>query len=447
MSTTKQLRALANSETGKTLSIPLTPKGSGSLVARRVSTGVRLYYQYKFAGKLTRIPFGSFDERGDAKGSADLSGYTLNGGLIRANKLAELAREHGDLAGHLKQRQFENAKAIQDATSTRELEALSAERYSLERLCIAYCDYLKANGKTSAATVRNALNRWVIDHHPALAATKAAEITTDDVMGILTAIVDAGHKTTVNRVRSYLRAAFAFGIGSATNPLLASKAKGFRLRSNPVAGTQPVAQFESTSDRVLTEAELTELLRAIQASDKPAANCAELSLRLGGQRISQLLETKPTDVDEKKGTLVLRDPKGRRNEPRIHLLPIDGISSELLAAIRQVHPRRKGAFGGLALSSVSKHVVALSRIQEGEPYTWRDVRRTVETMMAAMGISKDTRAQIQSHGISGVQAKHYDRYSYMPEKQAALKAWNKKLDELLSGVSQQSNVVSIGGEK
>jgi len=39
-----------------------------------------------------------------------------------------------------------------------------------------------------------------------------------------------------------------------------------------------------------------------------------------------------------------------------------------------------------------------------------------------MGIHKDTRAQLLSHGISGVQAAHYDRYEYFSEKQNALAA-------------------------
>ena len=48
----------------------------------------------------------------------------------------------------------------------------------------------------------------------------------------------------------------------------------------------------------------------------------------------------------------------------------------------------------------------------GEAFNVRDIRRTVETMLAGLGISKDTRAQLLSHGISGVQAAHYDQHTY-----------------------------------
>ena len=53
----------------------------------------------------------------------------------------------------------------------------------------------------------------------------------------------------------------------------------------------------------------------------------------------------------------------------------------------------------------------------------RDLRRTVETHMAALGISSDVLAQIQSHGLGGVQARHYGCHDYMPEKRAALQVW------------------------
>jgi integrase len=43
-------------------------------------------------------------------------------------------------------------------------------------------------------------------------------------------------------------------------------------------------------------------------------------------------------------------------------------------------------------------------------FSARDLRRTCETHLAELRISKDIRAQLLSHGISGVQAKHYDRY-------------------------------------
>jgi hypothetical protein len=50
-----------------------------------------------------------------------------------------------------------------------------------------------------------------------------------------------------------------------------------------------------------------------------------------------------------------------------------------------------------------------------------------------MHISKDIRAQLLSHGLSGVQAAHYDRHSYTNEKRSALIAWEQRLKQILVG--------------
>ena len=80
----------------------------------------------------------------------------------------------------------------------------------------------------------------------------------------------------------------------------------------------------------------------------------------------------------------------------------------------------------------------------GESFNVRDIRRTVETMLAGLGISKDTRAQLLSHGISGVQAAHYDRHSYADEKRAALVAWEARLEAIRQAERAPSNVVRLG---
>jgi hypothetical protein len=41
-------------------------------------------------------------------------------------------------------------------------------------------------------------------------------------------------------------------------------------------------------------------------------------------------------------------------------------------------------------------------------------------LLAANGISREVRGQLQSHGLTGVQARHYDGHDYMREKRDAL---------------------------
>ena len=48
------------------------------------------------------------------------------------------------------------------------------------------------------------------------------------------------------------------------------------------------------------------------------------------------------------------------------------------------------------------------------------LRSGVETLLSSAGVSRDVRGRLQSHGISGVQATHYDAHDYLPEKKQAL---------------------------
>lgn len=78
-----------------------------------------------------------------------------------------------------------------------------------------------------------------------------------------------------------------------------------------------------------------------------------------------------------------------------------------------------------------------------QPFTWKNVRVTAETLLAHQGVSAEVRAWLLSHGRSGVQAKHYDRYSYLPEKRAALEQWGRYLDKLAAGQESVDNVVLL----
>ena len=86
-----------------------------------------------------------------------------------------------------------------------------------------------------------------------------------------------------------------------------------------------------------------------------------------------------------------------------------------------------------------KRVKEIAEAMGGEMFDLRDIRRTCETHLAKIGINQDTRAQLLSHGISGVQAKHYDRYSYEREKRAALVRW----EEYLMNSGTQAKVIPL----
>ncbi len=413
----------------------------GSLVARRLTNHTAWRYHYRHDGRARKYTFGSYDPRGNMKGDPDAGTYTLAGARKRAAQLSMLRDEVGDLVEHFAEVQAQAKRVRDEAQAERTRRKIQAMDYSLAKLCEAYWCHLAEQKRRSATDVKNALTKWVINKHPTIAAKTADSVTTDDVMVILRAIFNAGHTTMTNRVRSHLSAAYTLGADSSVNAIAANRASGFNLTINPVQPTKRLGEFERAGERVLSEAELQALLQYVVNDPRREAQAVLLSLRLGGQRLSQLLALKATDATD--SSITLWDNKGKRLQPRRHELPLVGDTVKLVhQALENPHPQRSGLYSGISMHTVSKYVRTVSA-ELGDAFTWRDLRRTCETLMAGMGISKDTRAQLLSHGLGGVQDKHYDRYTYLPEKTNALTQWNDRLDALIDGRQQTNNVVSI----
>ena len=69
-------------------------------------------------------------------------------------------------------------------------------------------------------------------------------------------------------------------------------------------------------------------------------------------------------------------------------------------------------------------------VQVRENFELRDLRRTTEAMLAALKVPSDIRAQLLSHGLGGVQNRHYDRHDYALENRQALERWARHLTKL-----------------
>ena len=89
------------------------------------------------------------------------------------------------------------------------------------------------------------------------------------------------------------------------------------------------------------------------------------------------------------------------------------------------------------VSEIAAAMVAASEARA--PLRGGDIRRTAETLLAGMRVPRDVRAHLLSHGVSGVQAQHYDRHDYMAEMREALEAWEARL--------YAENVVSLGDRR
>ena len=125
---------------------------------------------------------------------------------------------------------------------------------------------------------------------------------------------------------------------------------------------------------------------------------------------------------------------------RRRLAQTDDAESPMFSTNGRV-PLRKETVA-LLVTEIAKEMKKAGELERG-PFSMRDLRRTAETHMAALGISSDVRAQIQSHGLGGIQARHYDRHDYKPEKRAALEKWAMRFRNL--GTASRRTASSKGG--
>jgi integrase len=411
-------------------------RGIGRLVAKVSQAGIGFYFAYFNAARQRRfLSLGKYDAAGQR-------GITLKDARDRA---AARSRQYRDGDTELHER-IEHDKQVEimarrAARAAAEHDEQEAKVSSIRELLEVYVRYLEREGKQATADVRRIFQAHVFDAWPALSLRRASEVGVDELVALLGRLTEAGKGRTAAKLRSYLRAAYALAIRAKTDPDVPFALRGFGITANPVASIGALSKYSRVRDRVLTVNELRDFYRRLCALPETVGRDAvHLCLLLGGQRPAQLLRVTPTEVDLEGRTLALFDPKGARKQARRHVLPIPNTAVEILKRLkgRTASCRYLFSTDGTratrqeTVSAVAAKVCdAMLRAGEAhERFELRDLRRTCETMLAALGVSSDVRAQLQSHGLGGVQYRHYDRHDYLAEKRAALELWERRLWEI-----------------
>lgn len=396
------------------LCVRITPAGAKSFV---------------YAGKLNRTPLRI------TIGAADI--WNLDDARAEARRL-QILIDKGIDPRELERKKIEEKSQAKAASEAAKLELENQQRYTLKALCDAYCDFLDSKGKKQGAGhARSIFKCHVLEAHPDIAALPAKDVSSDHVATMVRKVVEAGKDRTAGVLRSYLNAAFNASRKARFDAKLPSSLIAYQVQANPV---EPIATIAvQRGDRTLSAEELKAYMAALSDDDVPDL-ALKLALFSGGQRMAQLLRAKVSDYDKFTQTLRLWDGKGKRTNPREHLLPLAPKAAVIVQKLLTRAEALKtqflfSSFGTTQLvdTTPGKRATSICISMKCEPFNLRDIRRTCETMLAGMGISRDTRAQLLSHGLSGVQAAHYDRHTYTDEKRAALVSWEQRLDDIVTG--------------
>lgn len=312
-------------------------------------------------------------------------------------------------------------------------------------LMTAYVTDLEAEGKPSAKAVGNAIAKDIEKAFPRLWRKPAKSISIDDCVSIIGRLSDEDKARQADKMRSYIKAAFTRAINARGNAKASKVMRELRLTSNPARDITKLEGSSEAKTRALSLAEFQCYWRRIQQLPEPRRSLAMLHVITGGQRQQQLARVTLADIDRDGMTMTMLDGKGRRKKPRVHVVPLLPLTLELIDNITGGGEFVFSANGGTSpidtayLTRIASKVcsdMAEAGELEGVPFTAGTIRATIETrlMNRPYRVSSDVLARLLSHGLGGVQAKHYAHDSMHDEQVEAL----EKLQRMIEGEPEPS---------
>jgi integrase len=359
--------------------------------------------RYRFGGVPVKLTLGAYPAI-DLKRARELAG-----------EAKDKVEEGQDPSAEKKARKAATAVPASDTVDA------AAERFLSQ--------YVRRNLKPSTISeVDRIMNKVII---PAWKGHRLSEIRRPDIHDLLDSIVDQGSPVAANRTLSWFRRMCSWAIE-----------RGL-IETNPCTGIKPPAA-ETARDRVLSDGELAAVWRAADALDLTYSAFIRV-LILTGQRRSEVagMTWREIDLDAKLWTL----PAARAKNGREHKIPLSDLAVEILRSLPWIADSRF-VFSLFGRGPITAFVLTKQRLDalmptETAPWTLHDLRRTFASGCARLGVAVHVVEAALNHrsgSIKGVAAV-YNRYSYDTEKRAALSAWARHVETIVTGAPD--NVITL----
>ncbi|MBU4236864.1 MAG: tyrosine-type recombinase/integrase [Proteobacteria bacterium] len=253
---------------------------------------------------------------------------------------------------------------------------------------------------------------------------KVKSITRRDTVLLLDNVRDRA-KITANRLQTVLVRMFNFA------------AERGMLDYSPLTGMKK--QREKARDRVLSNEEIKIFWDALDLDNltMDIYRVSKLALKmilLTGQRPGEVCGMTWDEIDGNTWTI----PATRMKSKDAHSVPLSDMALEIIEQARIYSgdslfvfastQKDEGATTTRALSrAVSRHWLEIGL---KEKFTPHDLRRTLRTRLAEIGIDNVVAERVLAHKLQGLLAV-YNRYDYDTEKRQALDKWAKKLRQIV----------------
>lgn len=265
---------------------------------------------------------------------------------------------------------------------------------------------------------------------PAIGSVKLDKVKRSQLISLLDRKQDSGAMVARNRLISLLAKLFAYALERG------------HIEQNPVNGIKRTK--ETSKDRALTDDEIRVLWTATDetSSASPSVRLALRLILVTAQRSSEICQMHESQINGH-WWRIPETKNGR--EQNVYL------SDLALSLLEEAKPYSRN---GLLLPSTLAEVMdsqilskAMSRIKWPESSLSRptphDLRRTCITGLSCLGFGRLVQDKVANHidsSVGGI----YDRNDYAKEKQQALEAWARKLNEIIHGqANSNSNVLAF----
>lgn len=225
-----------------------------------------------------------------------------------------------------------------------------------------------------------------------------------------------------------------------------------RIEASPAAAVKPLAR-ETKRDRVLSDLEIRAIWEA----------CGELGvfgrcfrmMLVTGQRRNEVGQMLWSEIDQAQRLWTIG--RERTKADRGHTVALSDTALAILADCPKLGEHvftttGKGPMRGWSKSKRVLDKLAGQRLQAlaaergddrpAQIVEWHlhDLRRTCATNLARLGIDRETIRALLNHADPSITAV-YDRYRREPEKRAAMEAWGRRLESIVSGTPD--NVIAL----
>ena len=384
----------------------VTDKRCAGLAVRVSSRGGKtwdLAFRVSGLGKVRRVSLGRVED------------VNLENARERANEITKAARSGRDLIEEEEDRRL-----------------AAASRLTVGGLIEVYVRRRVTGRLRTAKDIERRLSRAlapVLKQH-------AADIRRRDIRELLDATADQGIEREAEKRRQTVGAMFRWALSQDI------------VEVDPTAGLKAYDPG-TPRERVLSAEEIEAVWKWLDSSDLPSAPADILKLELlTGARCGEISGLQAEEINREEWTWTLPAARSKNKQPRV--TPLTGIARQIVASRLgnvQKGPLFKADVGTVLTSArIGNFLFARRDRLPIEKFNTHDLRRTVATMMAEMGLPLDLVASVIGHEAGGKNTRtlvrHYVRSDMIDRKLHALRQWDERLQDIIAGRSAP-NVVRL----